>query len=161
MLGSRFHSSRRHTHLPWLLLLTLATAALAQAPPKSGEGYSGMYAFLREGEFVQITIEAKGQVSGFVSRFGDSDSDRGTFLDHFFKSGRLDDNQLSFTTETVHGCSFEFRGSFVRGPGKNRGDEGYYLLKGRLTENTSDEAKKTSSQSREVELRAFPQDLTR
>ena len=160
MLGSRFHTFQRVTFL-CVSALALASLALAQAPPKSDESYSGMYAFLREGEFVQITIEAKGKVSGFVSRFGDSESDRGTFLDHFFKSGRLEDNQLSFTTETVHGVSFEFQGTIVRGPGKNRGDEGYYLLKGKLTENTSDEAKKTASQSREVELRAFPQNLTR
>ncbi len=156
MLRSRLCSSRLIT-----VLLALATLALAQAPPKSDQGYSGMYAFLREGEFVQITVEGKGHVSGFVSRFGDSDSDRGTFLDHFFKSGRLDDNQLTFTTETVHGVWFEFQGSIVRGPGKNRGDEAYYVLKGKLTENSSDEAKKTSSQSREVALKAFPQDLTR
>jgi hypothetical protein len=59
----------------------------------------------------------------------------------------------------VHGVSFEFRGTIERGEGKNRSDEAYYVLRGTLVENTSDEAKKTSSHSREVALKSFPQDM--
>jgi len=128
-------------------------------PATPGADYSGMYSFLRDGEFVQVTVEDQGRVTGFVSRFGESESDRGVFLDHFFKSGKLDGNQLAFTTETVHGLSFEFRGFVERGEGKSRGDEAYYVLKGTLVENTTDEAKKTSSRSREVALKSFPQDM--
>src|SRR6202795_5071120 len=128
-------------------------------PPTPGADYSGMYSFLRDGEFVQVTVEDQGRVTGFVSRYGDSESDRGVFLDHFFKSGKLDGNQLAFTTETVHGASFEFRGTVERGGGKSRGDEEYYALKGTLVENTIDEAKKSSSRSREVALKSFPQDM--
>jgi hypothetical protein len=135
--------------------------ASAQAARPSSPNYSGMYAFLREGEFVQITVEDKGQVTGFVSRFGDSESDRGTFLDHFFKSGTINKNELTFTTQLVHGVSYDFQGTIERGPGKNPGDEGYYILKGKLTETTSDEANKTASHSREVAFKSFPQDLTR
>jgi len=140
--------------------------ASAQANPNRqkrasspGADYSGMYSFLRDGEFVQVTVEDHGRVTGFVSRYGDSESDRGVFLDHFFKSGKLDGNQLTFTTETVHGASFEFRGTVDRGEGKSRGDEAYYVLKGTLIENTTDEAKKSSSRSREVALKSFPQDI--
>jgi len=118
-----------------------------------------MYSFLRDGEFVQVTVEDHGRVTGFVSRFGDSESDRGVFLDHFFKSGKLDANQLAFTTDTVHGVSFEFQGTVERGDGKSRSDEAYYVLKGTLVESTTDEAKKTSSRSREVALKSFPQDM--
>ena len=125
-----------------------------------GADYSGMYSFLRDGEFVQLTVEDQGRVTGFVSRYGDSESDRGVFLDHFFKSGKLDGNQLAFTTETVHGASFEFRGTVERGEGKSRGDEAYYVLKGTLVENTTDDAKKSSSHSREVALKSFPQDMS-
>lgn len=39
------------------------------------------------------------------------------------------------------------------------GDEAYYVLKGTLTENTMDDAKKTSSRSQDVTLRIFPHDL--
>ncbi len=128
------------------------------ASPTPGADYSGMYTFLRDGEFVQVSVEDQGHVIGFVSRYADSEGEGG-FLDHFFKSGKLDGNQLAFTTETVHGVSFEFRGTVERGEGKSRGDEAYYVLKGTLVENTTDEAKKTSSRSREVVLRSFPQDL--
>jgi len=131
----------------------------APSPATTGADYSGMYSFSREGEFVQVTVEDQGRVTGFVSRYGDSEGDRGAFLDHFFKSGKLDGNQLTFTTETVQGVSFEFRGTVERGEGKSRRDEAYYVLEGTLVENTTDEAKKTSSRSREVVLKSFPQDL--
>jgi hypothetical protein len=98
-------------------------------------------------------------VIGFVSRYGDSDSDRDVFLDHFFKSARLDGDQLTFATETVHGKSFEFHGTIERGEGKNHGDEAFYVLKGILTEDTTDDAKKASSRSHEVALKSFPQDM--
>lgn len=130
------------------------------APASSGTNYSGMYSFLRDGEFVQVTVEDQGRVTGFVSRYGDSESDRGDFLDHFFKSGKLDGNQLVFTTEIVHGVSFEFRGTIDRGEGKNPGDEAYYVLKGALTENMTDEAKKVSSRQRKVAFKSFPQDMS-
>jgi hypothetical protein len=131
----------------------------APAHPLPGSEYSGMYSFLREGEFVQVTVEDQGRVTGFVSRFGDSETDRGDFLEHFFKSAKLDGNQLAFTTEVVHGVSFEFKGAIDRGDGKNPGDEAYYVLKGTLVEMNTDDAKKTSSRSREVALKSFPQDL--
>src|SRR2546421_8702864 len=62
------------------------------APPQTeqssvSEQYSGMYSFLKEGEFVQLTVE-QGQLSGFVSRLGDIDSDRGVFLDQFFDKAK-------------------------------------------------------------------------
>jgi hypothetical protein len=128
------------------------------SPTKPATAYSGMYMFLKEGEFVQLTVENGGQVTGFVSRYGDGESDKGAFLDQFFKSGKLDGNKLSFTTETVHGVWFDFKGTVERGEGKNPGDEAYYLLKGTLTENSSDVNKKVSSRSRDVALKMFPQE---
>jgi hypothetical protein len=83
------------------VLAALNVAAQTPAPATlPGSEYSGMYSFLRDGEFVQVTIEDQGRVSGFVSRYGDLDSDRGAFLDHFFKQGKLDGNKLTFTTDT-------------------------------------------------------------
>jgi hypothetical protein len=139
----------------------VATAQAAKpAPPQPGAEYSGMYNFLRDGEFVQITVEDQGNVTGFISRFGDSESDRGAFLDHFFKQGKLDSHKLTFTTQSVHGTWFEFKGTVDRGTGKNQGDEAYYVLKGTLVTNATDQDKKTTSQSREVELKSFPQDVS-
>jgi hypothetical protein len=125
---------------------------------KSGPAYSGMYTFLKEGEFVQVTVEDEGHVTGFISRFGNGDSDKGAFLDQFFKSGKLEGNKLSFTTEIVHGVAFDFKGTVDRGEGKNPGDEAYFVLKGTLTENASDVNKKVTSHSREVAFKMFPQD---
>jgi hypothetical protein len=128
------------------------------APAKASEDYSGMYSFLQEGEFVQLTVEEAGRVTGFISRYGDLESDRGAFLNQFFKEGKLDGTKLNFTTQTVHGVWYEFKGTVERGEGKNVADEAYYLLKGTLTQYTTDANKKTSPKPREVMLKRFPQD---
>jgi hypothetical protein len=135
-------------------------AARPAADGKSGVSYSGMYTFLKDGEFVQVTVEDEGHVTGFISRFGDGESDKGAFLDQFFKSGKLDGNKLSFTTEIVHGVGFDFKGIVERGEGKNPGDEAYFVLKGTLTESASDVNKKVTSHSQDVQLKMFPQDAT-
>lgn len=141
---------------------TKSSSGSAQAPAasadKSAQGYSGMYSFLKDGEFLQVTVEDGGSVTGYVSRYGNGESDQGAFLDQFFKNGKLEGNKLSFNTEVVHGVSFEFRGAFERGEGKNPGDEAYYVLKGTLTENVSDANKKVTSHSREVVFKLFPQE---
>jgi hypothetical protein len=133
-------------------------AAKPQPDVRTAQSYSGMYSFLKEGEFVQLTVEEAGHVTGFVSRFGDGESDKGAFLDQFFKTGKLEGNHLSFTTEIVHGSEFDFKGTVERGEGKNPGDENYFVLKGMLTENASDVNKKVTSHSREVVFKMFPQE---
>lgn len=128
----------------------------SSADAKEGQAYSGMYSFLKDGEFVQLTVEDGGSITGFVSRFGDGESDKGAFLDQFFKTGKLDGNKLSFTTEVVHGVAFDFQGAVERGEGKNPGDEAYFVLKGTLTENISDANKKVTPRSRPVRSRCSP-----
>jgi hypothetical protein len=115
-----------------------------------------MYSFLKDGEFVQISVEDQGSVTGSISRYGDGESDKGTFLDQYFRSGKLDGNKVSFTTETVRGVWFEFKGTVERGEGKNPGDEAYYVLKGTLTDNTSDATKIVTTHASEVVLKMFP-----
>lgn len=152
---------------PWIVsvVFLLGTAALlAQTPqapitPTAGADYSGMYSFRKEGEFVQVTVEAAGRVTGFVSRYGDSVSDQDAFLNQFFKQGTLDGKKLNFTTETVHGVWFEFKGTADRGPGKTPSDEGYYVLKGTLNEYRTDANKKVSSKSTQVLFKSFPRDV--
>ena len=133
-----------------------------QAPPPpspKGTDYSGMYTFLREGEFVQLTVEEGSRVTGFISRYGNLESDKDAFLDQFFKDGKLDDRRVTFTTQTVHGVWFDFKGTVERGEGKSPSDEAYYILRGTLTENSTDDHQKVSSRSREVTFKSFPQDL--
>lgn len=130
------------------------------SPPKAqtDQQYSGMYSFLKEGEFVQVTVEDGGSVTGFVSRYGDGESDKGAFLDQFFKTGKLDGNKLTFATEIVHGVSFDFSGTIERGEGKNPGDEAYFVLKGILTEKSTDVNKKVTARQRDVVFKMFPED---
>ena len=106
--------------LPLILLTcsSLLAAQSPQTPTKPAEDYSGMYSFQRDGEFVQLTVEDEGHVTGFVSRYGDTESDRGAFLDQFFKQGKLEGTNLTFTTDTVHGVWYDFKGTIERGPGK-------------------------------------------
>src|SRR5436305_14248282 len=148
-----------------LMLVSCLIAAQEESPDinktkPTGPDYSGMYSFLRDGEFVQVTVEDQGKVTGFISRFGDLDSDKGAFLDQFFKEGKLEGTKLTFSTQTVHGVWFAFKGIIDRREGKNRGDEAYYVLKGTLTENAIDNNKSSSSRSREVAFKSFPQDMT-
>src|SRR5260370_26383331 len=100
------------------------------------DDHSGMYSFLQEGEFVQLDFQ-DGGVQGFISRYGTLDSDRGAFLDHFIKTGAMQGKDVQFTTAAVHGMWFEFKGRLDRGEGKTRADDGYYVVRGTLTEYTT------------------------
>jgi hypothetical protein len=141
-----------------LMLASAASWAQAKSPQTVPADVSGMYTFLREGEFVEVDVEPDGRVNGFVSRYGDRDSDRGAFLDHMFSKGSIQGNKLAFTTRSVHGVSFEFKGTVERGEGKTSGAEAYYVIKGTLTQMTEDRDHKIVAQQREVVFKSFPAD---
>ena len=143
-----------------LLSLVLVGPVLAQKPRGAAEDYSGMYSFVREGEFLQITIEDNTRVTGFISRFGDTENDKGTFLDQFLKSGKLDGDKVSFTTEVVHGRWYNFEGTFARGAGNSPQDEGYYVLRGVLTQLSDGTDHKTASRQKQVQFSSFPRDTS-
>ena len=132
----------------------------APTAKQAAKAYSGMYSFLREGEFVQVTVEDADHVTGFISRFDDQ-AGKGEFLDQFFKSARLDGNKLTFATQIVHGVAFEFKGAVERGEGKNPADDGYFMLKGTLTENTTDANKKVTSHTQDVAFQMFSPDASK
>jgi hypothetical protein len=133
-----------------------AKPASPRTETQPGREYSGMYSFLKDGEFVQITVEDEGSVTGFLSRYGEADADKGAFLEQYFRSGKLSGNKITFTTDTVQSEWFEFKGTVERGEGKSPEDEAYYILKGTLIDNTSDGAKKVSTHSQAVEFKRFP-----
>ena len=148
-----------HMRSPLFVLVILGGVMPALWPQTASDAdYSGMYSFLREGEFLQITIEDESKISGFVSRFGDLESDKGTFLDQFIKSGEFKGGKLTFITETVHGTWFTFEGAPARGSGRDSGEEGFYVLRGTLKRFNTDAEKKTTSQERKVEFKSFPRD---
>ena len=123
----------------------------------TNDAISGMYSFLREGEFVQITVE-EGKLSGFVSRYGERDSDRDAFLDQFFSKASLDGNKITFTTKPIHGTWYEFSGEVSRGEAKTPDKEGYWIIRGTLKQYDEDETKQVSAKSREVTFKSFPQE---
>ena len=120
------------------------------------EDISGMYSFLKEGEFLQINLEKSG-VSGYISRMGETESDRGVFLDQFFEKAQIQGHELSFTTKPLHSVWYEFKGKFERGTGKTKSEDAYYVLRGTLKEFTFHENKKPVAHSREVELKSLGQ----
>src|SRR5450759_1556983 len=74
---------------------------------------SGMYAFLHEGEFVEVDVDAE-RVTGFISRFGEADSDRGLFLDHMFTKGSFDGkNDSNARSRVVYLKSFPSYAQFT------------------------------------------------
>ena len=155
-----------------LFLLAVALTAMAQKPrndkpvaaqPSAASGensaaedISGMYSFLKEGEFLQINLDREG-VSGYVSRQGDLESDRGMFLDQFFSKASVHDHDVAFVTKPVHGVWFEFKGRYDRGGGKTKAEDAYYVLRGTLTEFVTDADKNTTSRARQVEFKLYGQ----
>jgi hypothetical protein len=119
---------------------------------------SGMYTFLREGEFVQLTID-DGKLSGYVSRFGESDSDKGQFIDQFFDKTSLVGDRLTFNTKTVHGVWYDFNGRVSITPGKQPDSEGYRVMKGTLIQHSTDDKGGEKAMQRQVEFKSFPADM--
>jgi hypothetical protein len=148
------------------MFVWLGFALHAQQPTTSGGGYdpatdpSGMYSFLKDGEFLQITLE-DGELSGFVSRFGENESDRDQFIDQFFDKGSLKNDHLTFTTKTVHGVWYSFDGSLQKQPGKQPGQEGYRIIRGTLKQHVLDASKSDRVQEHTVEFKSFPENVSK
>jgi|SRR5208283_5415867 len=142
-----------------LAVTTVAPVTLhgqaASATPAVSSDLSGMFTFLREGEFVQLTDD-DGEISGFVSRFGDTDSDKGQFIDQFFDKASLAGDHLYFKTKTVHAMWYEFDGTLTVVAGKQKGEEGYRVLRGKLTLHASDAKGVEHASEKTVEFKSFP-----
>jgi len=149
-------------------LLCLASVALAQpaSPKNSSAGnpaaavgdFSGTYSFLREGEDLQINVR-NGKLDGFASRYGDTETDKNVLLQHFLEKSSVTGNEVSFTTDKIHGVWFEFKGKVRRSAGKTATEEGYYVLEGTITRYETGADNKTTAKSREVQFRSLPSDF--
>jgi hypothetical protein len=134
----------------------LAAASTPEKIAPPAEDISGMYSFLREGEFVQINLEQSG-VSGYISRRGQLESDKGAFLDQFFDKASIQGHDVAFSTKPLHGVVYQFQGRFERGPAKSKSEDGYYIIRGTLNELVTDADNKTTSRSREVAFKLLGQ----
>lgn len=148
------------------IVLSFAAALYAQTPSTRGGAFdpatdpAGLYSFVKEGESVQITLDG-GELSGYITRFGDSDSDKGQLIDQFFSKGSLKDKHLTFATKPVHGVWYEFSGNIEIQPGKAPGVEGYRVIKGTLKEHSGDANGKDKVRERSVEFKSFPEGISR
>ena len=104
-----------------------------QQPSTLPDDVSGSYEFGHINESIEIDIE-RNRLTGYISRLGDAETDSNTPLTFFFDHASVDGSQLEFQTHVVHGVWYSFRGTVVRGDGKVRSDEGYYVLHGVLQE---------------------------
>jgi len=143
-------------------VLLVAGAAMAQteepvAVPQVGDEITGMYSFVREGEFVQIEVDG-GKVTGVVSRFKDENPEKAEFVDQFFDQAKLEDGRLTFRTKPADGVWYQFSGMVERGEAKTPADEGYWNIRGSLTERRTASDGKVTEKTSELTLRSFPRD---
>jgi hypothetical protein len=149
----------------WFMLLSITASSAIGAAPQSKNAtapagdIAGMYTFLREGEFVQLTVE-DGKLSGYVSRFGDSADDKGEFIDQFFDKTSLVGNHLTFNTKTVHGVWYDFTGT-VANFAKKPNEEGARVIRGTLVQHTTDASGADKPMQRQVEFKSFPAEMNR
>jgi hypothetical protein len=147
----------------FLLTAALCTVVIAAGPALAqnnrSNDISGMYSFLREGDYVQLTVE-EGRLSGYISHFGETDTDKGELIDQFFDKTSLQGNRISFNTKTVHGIWYDFSGTIAVVSGKKPGEEGYRVIKGTLTQHTTDAKGADKAMQRQVDFKSFPADLS-
>src|SRR6185437_3083664 len=148
------------------LLLAVCVAscpAQSQGPANetvSPKTYSGMYSFLKDGEFVQLTVEDDDSVTGFISRFGDSAGDKDTFLNQFFKTAKIDGTHLEFTTKTLHGVWYEFTGKMETVAETKAESQGARVLRGTLKVHSTGSKGSDEVKSRSVVFKSFPEDIS-
>jgi len=116
---------------------------------------SGLYTFLHEGEFVQLTLNDT-VLSGFISRYADEKQQ--TFVDQFFRKASWDGKTLNFETRPAKDVWYAFSGVVVFAQDKKPEDEGYRILRGTLTTHWKGEYDKEESKAEAVEFRSFPPD---
>ncbi len=117
-------------HAPRLACFVLFSAMLASAQATPGTDYSGMYSFLRDGEFVQVTVEDRGRVTGFVSRYGDSESDRGVFSGPFFQVGETRGQSIYLYHRDGAWCMVRISGDGRAGRGQEPGRRSVLRVEG-------------------------------
>jgi hypothetical protein len=130
---------------------TTEPVTVVKSPSTLPEDASGDYLLSSEpGDVIQITLQRR-ELDGYVSTKGELESDRDAPLTLFFSRTLLDGPRLSFDTYQVHGIWYSFEGTIVRGSGRSKNEEGYYLLQGTLTKHNNAEK---LSEPRKVNLRS-------
>lgn len=142
-----------------LLLSTFVGSATAQNAAGAGSAVlpdvSGLYSFLHEGEYVQLTLN-DAVLSGFISRYADDQQQ--TFVNQFFRKASWDGRTLSFETRPAKDVWYAFSGVVTIAQNKKPEEEGYRTLRGTLTTWWKDANGKEISKTEAVEFRSFVAD---
>lgn len=153
------------TLLATLLCLVIVTwteaspkRSTASAPAVSMGDFSGTYTFLRDDDDLQINVQ-NGRLDGYVTRYGETESDKAVQLQHLIEKSSLTGDEISFTTSKIHGVWFEFKGKVRHGDGKTPSQEGFYVLEGTITRYETGADKRTTARSRAVQFRSLPSDF--
>ncbi len=120
----------------------------------------GSYEFDHTSESIELDLD-RNRLNGFIARLGDAETDNNTPLTFFFDQSAIDGDEISFQTRVLHGIWYSFRGTIVRGDGKTRADEGYYVLRGVLAahhpESGRDKSADETIERRQVHFKSMPQ----
>ena len=120
----------------------------------------GSYQFDHSNDSIELDLD-RNKLSGYITQLGDAETDSNTPLTFFFDQSTIDGGQLSFQTRVVHGVWYSFRGTIVRGDGKTRADEGYYVLRGVLAvhhpQSGRDKSADETIEKREARFKSMPQ----
>ena len=112
---------------------------------------SGEYLFGSDpNDVIQITL-FNDELSGYISRHGEAQNDQGAPLTLFFAHTWLDGPRLGFDTQAIHGISYSFEGTIIRGSAEATTKAGYFLLQGTLTQSEAG-----TSQPRQVSMKLAP-----
>ncbi|MGB8478056.1 MAG: hypothetical protein WCE63_04345 [Acidobacteriaceae bacterium] len=132
----------------------------AQQPSSLPEDVWGSYQFDHSHDSVELDLDHN-RLSGYITQLGDAETDSNTPLTFFFDQSAIDGGEISFQTRVVHGVWYSFRGTIVRGDGKTRADEGYYVLRGVLAVHHPVSGRDKSAdemiERREVRFKSMPQ----
>ena len=79
-------------------------------------------------------------------------------MDQFFDQAKLEGGRLTFRTKPADGVWYEFSGMVERGAAKTPADEGYWNIRGRLTERRTSSDGKVTEKTSDLTLRSFPRD---
>ncbi|HUZ04179.1 MAG TPA: hypothetical protein VMU62_02385 [Acidobacteriaceae bacterium] len=140
-----------------------APASAASSAPSTTlpADVSGAYAFDHNNESIDIDLDRRGKLTGFITRLGDEETDSNTPLTYFFDQTAVQGDQLQFETKVVHGLWYSFIGTIVRGSGQVRNDEGYYILRGTLSvhhpSNERDKSSQETVEQRKVKYKSLAQ----
>jgi hypothetical protein len=132
----------------------------AQEPSNLPDDVWGSYKFDHTSDSIELDLD-RNRLTGYITQLGDAETDSNTPLTFFFDQSAINGGDVTFQTRVVHGVWYSFHGTIVRGNGKVRADEGYYVLRGVLAAHHPESGRDKSAdevvEKREVRFKSMAQ----